>query len=450
MAEKTRLPSRYFPASSSSFLGKQWPTERRSHVSPKLSSKEEEFRTAEVARAKAQLVQKKVRREKRKDIFKRAEKYVKEYRQQEKDEIRMKRMARKHANFYVPAEAKLAFVIRIRGINGVSPKVRKILQLFRLLQIHNGVFIKLNKATINMLRIVQPYVAYGYPNLKSVRELIYKRGHGKFSSNEDHLFCTCNDKIQVVHVETGKVVQTLQEEGDVISCFASSPDDKFCVTASKSLLLRQWDWKDGQQIRTWKAVHRAPIVSMVFDTTSTLLATGSSDSTVKVWDIIKQYYTHNFKGSQGVVSLVSFHPNAKVLQLFSASDDCKIRVWNLKKSRCVAVLESHYSVVTSLAFSHSGKSMISSSRDNVLNVWDLSNNRVLKTIPAFEGIESVVMLPKGVNCPGCEDKEKEYFITAGSKGQLRVWGFPDGKCVFTETVLGARNSENKKQQQRRQ
>ena len=48
------------------------------------------------------------------------------------------------------------------SINGVSPKVRKILQLFRLLQIHNGVFIKLNKATINMLRIVQPYVAYGW------------------------------------------------------------------------------------------------------------------------------------------------------------------------------------------------------------------------------------------------------------------------------------------------
>lgn len=40
---------------------------------------------------------------------------MKEYRQQEKDEIRMKRMGRKHANFYVPAEAKLAFVIRIRG-----------------------------------------------------------------------------------------------------------------------------------------------------------------------------------------------------------------------------------------------------------------------------------------------------------------------------------------------
>ena len=35
----------------------------------------------------------------------------------------------------------------------VAPKVRKVLQLFRLRQINNGVFIKLNQATVNMLRI---------------------------------------------------------------------------------------------------------------------------------------------------------------------------------------------------------------------------------------------------------------------------------------------------------
>ncbi|MDC9967001.1 uL30 family ribosomal protein, partial [Shigella flexneri] len=50
-----------------------------------------------------------------------------------------------------------------------------------LRQIFNGVFLKVNKATINMLRRVEPYVAYGYPNLKSVRELIYKRGYGKLT-----------------------------------------------------------------------------------------------------------------------------------------------------------------------------------------------------------------------------------------------------------------------------
>ncbi|XP_041720823.1 60S ribosomal protein L7-like [Coregonus clupeaformis] len=96
-------------------------------------------------------------------------------------EIRMGRTARKVGNFYVPAEPKLAFVIRIRGINGVSPKVRKVLQLLRLRQIFIGVFVKLNKASVNMLRIAEPYIAWGYPNLKSVRELIYKRGHGRMT-----------------------------------------------------------------------------------------------------------------------------------------------------------------------------------------------------------------------------------------------------------------------------
>eukprot|EP01135_Chromosphaera_perkinsii_P002032 Nk52_evm79s215 gene=Nk52_evmTU79s215 len=136
----------------------------------------EKVQAARAARTAAAKKQAKVQR---KVIFKRAEKYVKEYRLKEKDEIRLKRQAKANGNFYVPAEAKVAFVVRIRGINGVCPKTRKILQLLRLRQIFNGVFIKLNKATINMLQQVNPYVAYGYPSLKLVKELVYKRGHGK-------------------------------------------------------------------------------------------------------------------------------------------------------------------------------------------------------------------------------------------------------------------------------
>ncbi|XP_076068056.1 ribosomal protein L7 [Oratosquilla oratoria] len=131
------------------------------------------------ARASAALQARRARRTKRLDIFKRAETYVKEYRRAELDDIKLKREAKKEGSVIVPGEAKLAFVIRIRGINQVHPKVRKVLKLFRLLQINNGVFIKLNKATITMLRIAEPYIAWGYPNLKSVRELIYKRGFGK-------------------------------------------------------------------------------------------------------------------------------------------------------------------------------------------------------------------------------------------------------------------------------
>jgi len=122
---------------------------------------------------------KKKRKSTRRVIFKKAEQYVKEYRNKERDLIRFKRQAKNQGNLYVSAEPKLAFVTRIRGINAIAPETKKILQLLRLRQVHNGVFIKLNKASINMIRLVEPYITYGEPNLKSVRELIYKRGFGK-------------------------------------------------------------------------------------------------------------------------------------------------------------------------------------------------------------------------------------------------------------------------------
>jgi large subunit ribosomal protein L7e len=99
----------------------------------------------------------------------------------ENDTIRLKREAKKAGNFFVEGESKLAFVVRIRGINAVHPKTKKILQLLRLRQINNGVFVKINKSSLNMLRRVEPYIAWGYPNLKTVKELIYKRGFGKVS-----------------------------------------------------------------------------------------------------------------------------------------------------------------------------------------------------------------------------------------------------------------------------
>ncbi|KAF9356396.1 60S ribosomal protein L7, partial [Mortierella sp. NVP85] len=136
----------------------------------------------------------KARKAQRKVIFKRADQYVREYRAKERDEIRLRRQAKQAGNFYVPAQPKLAFVIRLKGINHIAPKPRKVLQLLRLLQINNGVFVRLTKATTQMLQLVNPYIAYGEPNLKSVRELIYKRGYGKV--NKQRIPLTDNSIIE--------------------------------------------------------------------------------------------------------------------------------------------------------------------------------------------------------------------------------------------------------------
>ncbi|CAG8450991.1 5272_t:CDS:2 [Paraglomus occultum] len=147
---------------------------------PETLLKKRKARAEDEAKRKEELAKKrKEAKNKRRVIFKRAEKYVREYHSTEREKIRLRRLAKAAGNFYVPAEPKLAFVIRIKGINKIPPKPRKILQLLRLLQINNGVFVRLTRATKQMLQLVTPYIAYGEPNLKSVRELIYKRGYAK-------------------------------------------------------------------------------------------------------------------------------------------------------------------------------------------------------------------------------------------------------------------------------
>merc|ERR1712223_1367024 len=146
-----------------------------------LLKRQKNIQRVKTAHAVAAVKRKKSLKEKRKIIFKKAQTYAKEYHAKERDEIRLRRMAKRDGNFYVPAEAKLAFVIRIRGVNQVSPKVKKALQLLPLRQINNGVFVKLNKSTLNMLRLVEPFIAWGYPNLKTIRELVYKRGFAKIN-----------------------------------------------------------------------------------------------------------------------------------------------------------------------------------------------------------------------------------------------------------------------------
>ncbi|PSN67476.1 60s ribosomal protein-like protein l7 [Corynespora cassiicola Philippines] len=155
------------------------PTQNDILVPETLLKKRKSQEKAREDRALATKEKREKNKKKREAIFTRAEKYVKEYRDGEREKVRLSREAKREGNYFVPAEEKLVFVVRIKGINKIDPKKRKTLQLLRLLQINNGVFIKLTKATAEMLKIVEPYVAYGYPNQKSVRELIYKRGYGK-------------------------------------------------------------------------------------------------------------------------------------------------------------------------------------------------------------------------------------------------------------------------------
>ncbi len=54
-------------------------------------------------------------------------------------------------------------------------------------QIHNGAFVRINKASSNLIRRVEPYVTFGYPSRETIRKLILKRGYGKVNKQRTPL-----------------------------------------------------------------------------------------------------------------------------------------------------------------------------------------------------------------------------------------------------------------------
>ncbi|KAI9907480.1 hypothetical protein PsorP6_003609 [Peronosclerospora sorghi] len=257
--------------------------------------------------------------------------------------------------------------------------------------------------------------------------------------------CMLHDDIAIIDAETGELQRTLQEDveneaaKESFVIFTVRPGNKnHLVTAGRNLLLRVWDLDTFKCIRTIKA-HDTPVLAMDFDPSGTLLATGGSDRTVKVFDIDQGFCTHNFRGHSGIVTLVKFHPDAARLSLVSASDDRTVRIWDLYTQKQVACIQDHMSLVTSVAFSEDGYTMLSAGRDKVVNFWDLRDHKLCKTVLVYEAVEGLIVVPSTFKCVTKAGKSQDanaiHFLIAGEKGALRLWRSGGRTCesIFTQT-----------------
>eukprot|EP00117_Sycon_ciliatum_P025235 scpid53741/ scgid20987/ 60S ribosomal protein L7 len=148
------------------------------HVSETVLKRRKTLREVKEARTKARNAQRSFRSGTKQEKFKYPETFVRAERHKQKDEIRLHRgKTRQRKSIKVPEGQKLAFVIRIRGASGMEQSVRKVLQHLRLHKSYTGCFIKLSKQSLELLRVVEPYVTWGYPDLKITRDLVMKRGH---------------------------------------------------------------------------------------------------------------------------------------------------------------------------------------------------------------------------------------------------------------------------------
>ena len=210
-------------------------------------------------------------------------------------------------------------------------------------------------------------------------------------------------------------------------------------------------------LRTLKP-HTTPVITAAVDSTGTLLATGSADGVIKVWEIRGGYITHTFRGHAGVISTLKFFQlsptehdydtksskkkrsknnlqqdqamikgldSGAAFRLASGSEHGKIRIWDLAKRKSVATLDSHVSVVRSLDFSTDAHILVSASRDKTIIVWDAHTWKSIKVIPILESVEAVGLLEEGA-----------LIYAGGEHGRMRIWNVETGREVTEEQEAG--------------
>jgi len=129
------------------------------------------------------------RRFAKKTFFKRAEKYTKENKKSQRHAVHVLREAKKPEKCVIkPRDKDTPF------------KANQILSLLRLDYQERGVFLRLNRTTIALLQMVDPFITWGYPNLRTVKDLIFKRGHGSINKRNSKTRAPLTDNLYIEKV----------------------------------------------------------------------------------------------------------------------------------------------------------------------------------------------------------------------------------------------------------
>ncbi len=178
--------------------------------------------------------------------------------------------------------------------------------------------------------------------------------------------------------------------------------------------------------------HGNPVISLaVFDGK---LFSGSSDCTIKVWELETGQCTATLTGHMNAVcSLAAFDG-----KLFSGSKDSTIKAWELETGECIATLTRHRKSVCSLA-TFDGK-LFSGSKDCTIKVWDLETLQCTATLTGHQGLVGSLAVFDGKLFSGSWDHTikvwdlKTRQCTATLKGHgTSVWSL----AVFDEKLFSA-------------
>ncbi|OJJ29741.1 hypothetical protein ASPWEDRAFT_32979 [Aspergillus wentii DTO 134E9] len=182
----------------------------------------------------------------------------------------------------------------------------------------------------------------------------------------------CLAQLPVVEANWGMDLQTLEGHSSAVTTVTFSPDNKLVASGSWDCTVKLWDTVSGTLWQTLQE-HSHDVSSVAFSPDGKILASGSRDHTVKLWEIAPETVTpqKTLKGHSKAVTSVAYSPDGKFLA--SGSDDYTIKIWNAVSGTLHQTIEEHSSLVNSVAFSHDGSILASGSSDNTIKLWKITS-----------------------------------------------------------------------------
>ncbi len=125
---------------------------------------------------------------------------------------------------------------------------------------------------------------------------------------------------------TGRHLRTLKGHSDEVNSVAFSPDGRLALSGSSDDTLKLWEVATGREVRTL-AGHSASVFSVAFSPDGRLALSGSKDKTVRVWDVATGRPLRTLRGHSEYVNSVAFSPDGRLA--LSGSLDNTVRVWEI-------------------------------------------------------------------------------------------------------------------------
>ena len=213
--------------------------------------------------------------------------------------------------------------------------------------------------------------------------------------------------------------RTLTGHTEWVNSVSFSPDGNILASGSVDNTIRLWNSNTGRHIRTLTG-HTSSVNSVSFSPNGQMLASGSGDNTIRLWNPNTGRHIRTLKGHTDDVNSVSFSPDGHTLA--SGSHDRTIRLWNPNTGRHIRTLKGHTRAVFSVPFSPNGQIIASGGgHDRTIRLWNPNTGRHIRTLKGHtELVFSVAFSPNG------------QIIASGSvDNTIRLWDANTGRHIRT-------------------